>query len=211
MEKLNPAADASLLTEVMKKYHFTPDQWRAAERVAERLNMAVRQKAGFWYGQTRSGAVINSGRRSEISTAETGGSRMLTAALTLGHGVDELQEQYVQEGQLLECYMAEVLAGELLLLSYGLMNDRIKSMTGLYVAGYQFFGSGKYPLEGMRAVLAELPGAEIICNETCCLIPKKSVVLLAELTADESVRCAGVCAGCDRTDCANRCGGREMT
>lgn len=210
MEKLNPAVGTALLNAVMEKYHFTQDHRETAEQAAEKLNAAVRNRTGFWYryGQTKYETERNGGRSREVTTAEKGSGRILTAALTLGNGVDELQEQYAKKGLLLECYMTETLAGELLLLAYGLMNDRIQSITGLHVAKYHFFGSAEYPPEEMEAALAQLPGAEISCNAGFCLIPKKSVVLLAELTADENLGCAGICTGCGRTDCPNRCSGK---
>ena len=56
---------------------------------------------------------------------------------------------------------------------------------------------------GARELLAGLT-KRVTCNAAFCLIPKKSVVFVAELTQDESVQCEGICMGCHKMHCINR-------
>ncbi|HBA47820.1 MAG TPA: hypothetical protein DCZ91_08485 [Lachnospiraceae bacterium] len=45
---------------------------------------------------------------------------------------------------------------------------------------------------------------QITCNTAFCIIPKKSVVFVAELTQDEQIQCENICAGCHNVHCPNR-------
>lgn len=190
---LELTAEEALLDAVMKKYHFEQGDRESLFGVGQAVSEAVLGKAGFWcapYG---------------VQDGERDASDMLIAALTLGEDVDALQDRYAQEGRLLECYMAEAVAGELLLEAYRQFNAWVEAQGQLHVARYLFFGAQDcHPLEEMPKALKRLDGAEVFCNEACCLTPKKSVLFLASLTADGSVRCAGICADCGRKDCPNR-------
>lgn len=206
------------LDAVMEKFHFWKEDREDFHAVGRRVENAVRKEAGFWYEKQGEAAL---------------------AVLTLGAGVDMLQEQYTQAGLLTECYMAETIAGELMKDACRAFNRFVERHTGEHVARYRFFGgqepgvrdygrqepggqagagradgepvSGGPGLEEMSAVLHRLGVTQVQCNRACCLIPKKSVVFLAELTADETVRCEGICAGCGRVDCPNRCSGSTDT
>ncbi|MDO4291880.1 MAG: hypothetical protein Q4C65_01500 [Eubacteriales bacterium] len=178
---------------VLEKYHFAAEDEELLQSVARQLWQAAEGKAGFWFAPQR-----REGSRQE-----------LVAAMTLGAEVDRLQEAYSGSGRLLECYMAEMLAGELLMRGYAAFERCVLRQTGRYVADYRFFGGEDCPLEGIREALCELGTGELRCNSAFCLIPKKSVVFLAGLTEQEKLRCAGVCAGCARRDCPNRSGGKS--
>ena len=124
--------------------------------------------------------------------------------MTLGAGVDDLQEEYLKTGRLTEAYMVEVLASEILLVAYAMLNLWIKEHTEFVVARYYFLGADeKHPLEHLPSVLSR-SGLPVTCTEGYCMLPKKSVAFYAQLTTDHSAVCEGICMGCDRTDCANR-------
>lgn len=186
------AATEEMLAAVLKKYHFAQEDREALVRVGQAVNEAAGKEAKFWCREYE---------------AEPD---LLVAALTLGDSVDVLQEHYVQQGQLLECYMAEVISSELLLEAYRRFNEWVKAQGRMHVARYHFFGAQKErPLEEMPKALEMLGAAGVSCNEACCLTPKKSVVFLAQLTSDASVECAGICMDCGRRDCPNRCRQKE--
>ena len=131
----------------------------------------------------------------------------LCVAMTLGEGVDALQEHLSEEGELTRCYMAEALGNELLLEAYASFHQWVEKSQGrgVHVARYHFYGGEEaLPLEKMREALMELGQDAVTCNDCFCLRPKKSVVFVAELTADPAVACQGICVGCDRKDCPNR-------
>ena len=150
--------------------------------------------------------------------AEAG--RAQEVVMTLGAGVDRLQEELLSEGKLTEAYMVEVLGSEILLLAYTVFNSWVKEHTDYAVKRYYFLGMGE------RAVIGEADGREkaaevdlrlsalpgmlersglpVTCTEGYCMVPKKSVAFYAELSKDRGVVCEGVCLGCGRKDCPNR-------
>lgn len=206
--KLKLAVSDCFLDAVMKKFHFSPEERESFFAVGRKLEAALEEEAGFWY------------------SAYPGHADLVTVVMTLGAGVDELQERYTKEGCLTECYMAEAIADELLLLAYRRFNRWVEEQGSRHVARYYFFGAADGRREAAGAgespaaaagsglicapTLEEIPGAlasvgetQVRCNQACCLTPKKSVIFLAELTR-EAVRCEGICMGCQRADCPNR-------
>ena len=140
----------------------------------------------------------------------------MTVGITLGKGIDDLQENYLQDGLLTESYMIEVLSSELLLKSYQAYTKWVADHRELHVARLYFLGSvagesgssekklnDRLQLENLPVLLWELQ-MPVTCNEAYCMIPKKSVVFYAELTKDAFTKCAGICLGCGRRDCPNR-------
>lgn len=191
MEKteLHLKVTEGFLHAVMKKFHFGQEEWELFRRIGAEVESAVQKRAGFW-----------------CSDCGAQSQNLAVVALTLGAGVDELQERYAKEGLLTEMYMAETIAGELLLTAYRSFNRWVEKKTGRHVARYFFFGAqDTYPLDELPAALKMSGQQEVKCNRACCLTPKKSVVFLAELTDEETVRCEGICMGCGRGDCPNRC------
>ena len=100
--------------------------------------------------------------------------------------------------------MIEVLASELLLQGYAAYNRYIRKNTDWHVARYHFLGSeDDFPLEMLPDLLTELTPL-ITCNSAFCMLPKKSVAFIAELTQDDKVRCRGICVCCKNLNCPNR-------
>lgn len=183
---LELAVSGELVDAAEKQYHFLPEDRDLLAQVGRDVEGAARQGARFWIR-------MDAGRG------------QAAAALTLGAGVDALQEEYGRTDRLLECYMAEVLADELMRSACGRMNEWIWEHAGLRVARYRFFGEDPALLpEDMPAELARLGAEGIRCNRGFCLIPKKSLAMRLELSADPQTACASVCSGCSRKDCPNR-------
>lgn len=98
--------------------------------------------------------------------------------MSLGNGVDRLQEKYSERGLLSQSYMIEVMASELLLQGYVAYNYYIKENTDWHVARYHFLGSEEnYPLEMMPDLLRELTPL-ITCNSAFVCCPKRVLHLL---------------------------------
>ncbi|MBR1853267.1 MAG: hypothetical protein IJ794_09030 [Lachnospiraceae bacterium] len=165
---------------------------------------------------------------------ETQGVQALCpVCITLGPGVDALQETYLSTDRLTEAYMVETLGSELLLKSYPQWNEQIAAQGRYRVKRYYFLGSeAKYPIEALPALLESLQ-VPITCTSAYCMLPKKSVAFYAELAeqvahetgiqtaqgtepqdADDQAAgqpaerdehfCEGICAGCNSTNCPNR-------
>ncbi len=192
---------------VRRKFHFDGGQLAEIREVAEEM-LPVLQKEAFW-----ARAVYPSENLSHVETSginEDGAQPAMLyaayekAAISLGHGVDLLQESYSEKGRLLQSYIVEALAGELLMRGYDAYNRYVAAYTDRHVARYHFPGSEEaFPLGMLPELLKDLT-QEITCNAAFCMVPKKSVVFISELTQDESVRCQGLCVGCGNAACPNR-------
>ena len=187
-----PIADTALLTaRTLARYHFPEDEREQLKQLCIRLK------------DTCSGQI--SCRFAACPEKED----RLAASMTLGKGVDELQEKLQKQDMLLESYMVETLAGEALMEAYSRFHTEIHRRTGWFVKQMSFLGSSSEPIEQLPTLLkmldcnAQYTASYITCNESLCLIPKKSVVFWTELTK-EGVRCAGVCDSCENVQCENR-------
>lgn len=199
MTELKMTVSEDLLHKVIKKYHYREEDAGELRQVAHRMEAAMRGRSGFWCRLPQ-----------DSSPGEEPGPGAAEAVMTLGEGIDRLQEEYAFRQKFCECYMAEALGNELLLDCYVRFNDWIASQTPYHVAGYRFFGSREeLPLEGMRDVLVHFRETAVKCNEVYCLQPKMSVVFLAGLTADADRVCEGICAGCGCRSCSNRMAGEK--
>ena len=205
--------DEQFLHSVMKKYHYVQEEYFTLKQIAEQMVLCLETDAG-WQDEDCE------------ETFPEGEQSFLAVGITLGKGIDELQEKYLKNGLLTESYMIEVLSSELLLKSYRSYTEWVAEHRKLHVARLHFLGSEirkseiteqetskseisegrlerRLRLENLPALLRKLQ-LPVTCNEAYCMIPKKSVVFYAELTKDPFTKCAGICLGCGRRDCPNR-------
>lgn len=194
-ELLDEFISTDFLKKVRKKYHFDEEQAPQLQAVAEEMLPKMQQEA-FWIRQE---SFPNNKWQSKDSD-----TTYENVAMSLGNGVDLLQEGYSEKGLLLESYMVEVLASELLMRGYDAYNRFVIEHSAYHVARYHFPGSEEaLPLEILPHLLSGLT-QKITCNSAFCMQPKKSVVFISELTQDETVSCKGICVGCTNTACPNR-------
>lgn len=178
-------ADAVFLRSVCKKYHYQDEDYESLCSVAEAMLPLVRE------GLCMKHRLFAHGESAE-------------AVITLGAGPDKLQAEYTEKGSLSECYMVEALSSELLLQAYTVYNRYVADLTDYHVARYHFLGSEpEYPMDMLPEMLKRLD-TQIVCNEAFCMVPKKSVAFVAELTKDKTVHCRGICTGCSSRRCPNR-------
>lgn len=188
---LSPA----FLEGVRKKFHYDETQAFEFQAVAEEMLPIMREEA-FWERRVSSEENQNQSEASGVIHEQV--------VMSLGNGVDCLQERYSERELLSKSYMIEVLASELLLQGYAAYNRYIRKNTDWHVARYHFLGSEEdYPLEMLPDLLKDLTPF-ITCNSAFCMLPKKSVAFVAELTQDDKVQCRGVCVGCNNLNCSNR-------
>lgn len=194
-ELLDEFVSEDFLKKVRVKYHFDEEQAAQIQAAADEMLPKMREEA-FWSRQ-------ESFSNNEWQSKDTG-TAYENVAMSLGIGVDLLQESYSEKGLLLESYMVEVLASELLMRGYDAYNRYVMEHTAYHVARYHFPGSEEaLPLEILPQLLNGLTH-KITCNSAFCMQPKKSVVFISELTQDETVSCKGICVGCSNTACPNR-------
>ena len=195
--------EEQFLHSVMKKYHYDPEEYATLKQIAEQMVPRLEAEAG-WQD------------RDYEETFPEGERSFLAVGITLGKGIDELQDKYLQNGLLTESYMMEVLSSELLLKSYESYTEWVAAHRELHVARLYFLGTeiaeakaederlnSRLRLEHLPELLSELQ-IPVTCNEAYCMIPKKSVVFYAKLTKDPFTKWAGICLGCGRRYCPNR-------
>lgn len=182
------------LERVGRKFHFGETQSEKLQAVAEEM-LPLMYGEAFW--ERRTSCVWNAYQM------QNSGAAYEDVVMSLGSGLDRLQDKYTEKGALSESYMLETLASELLLDSYGAYNRYVQENTDWHVARYHFPGSEeKLSLEMVPMLLK---GSErITCNAAFCILPKKSVVFIAQLTQDMQTHCEAICAGCSNLHCPNR-------
>jgi hypothetical protein len=115
------------LETVLEKAHYAPEDrellWSVLEQVLQRM-----EGEACWSAKA-------------MGDREPG---VRAVVMTLGAGVDQLQEKMLAEGKLTEAYMIEVLGSEILLLAYSALNAWIKEHTDFVVKRYYFLGMGEY-------------------------------------------------------------------
>lgn len=195
------------LDDVKSRYHYEEKDSELLKCVASDMISCVKWQEGIYImlpeRDGESGA--------EEVFAEICPKGTAAAVMTLGAGVDMLQERYQKSGRLLESYMAESIAGELLMLGYEQFAQWVKSETGCHVRAYHFPGSEEgYPIAMVQKVLEAFAQKRVVCNSAFCLTPKKSVVFFAELSGQAAEGCIRICEACSkRAVCSVRTDIRE--
>lgn len=133
------------------------------------------------------------------------GKRAALCVVTLGAGVDAMQEIYTQADELLQVYILECLGSTMLEKAYEQVESILFDETGLHVSKYQFPGTD-VALEQVRDILKEMAiqidDMPVTCNGACMMNPKKSVVYIVGLEEEKKEAC--ICDNCTRQDCAHR-------
>lgn len=186
------------LKEFSKKYHYEEPQLSTLKAVAVSMQKRICRDC-------REGLAGWDWRVSEtvLSDAQAG-NQLAEVCITLGPGIDSLQEEYLQQELLTEAYMVETLSSELLLKAYPRWNQWVKGELGCGVRRFHFPGNTKEcSLDRLPTILKTLQ-VPVNCTRAYCLIPKKSVVFYAELVDDSTEECRGICMDCGNTRCPNR-------
>lgn len=203
---VNSFTSPAFLDTVRTKYHYQKDDMETLCLAAERMFSSIKEEAGWEYRVFLSSFAEQSREplTSPSHIIEEPEEALAEVSLTLGAGVDRLQEQYLSQGLLTEGYMVESLSSELLLQGYGAYNRAVEEETPYHVRRYHFLGSeAAYPIQQLKGLLQRLE-MPVTCNEAYCMVPKKSVAFVAELTREQGIHCQGICVGCRSANCPNR-------
>lgn len=182
------------------------------------------------------------GRETPVTDQSGAGCRYMEGqpaycAVTLGAGIDRLQERCSSSGDVSGAYMLECLGSVLLQKAYHIVDELIHRSAGLFVQRYIFPGDGELPLSENAGILeriraagsGESTGADdgssigmecsreadaadspaVSCNGSYVLTPQKSVAFAAVLGADRKDR--HLCAACPSVTCPNRKNGSRFS
>lgn len=125
--------------------------------------------------------------------------------ITLGEGIDRMQDRFMEEGRLSEAYMIECLAMELLNKAYICTEELLQEACGMWCSAYKFPGC-ELPLVMAAEIVDAFEQKEVTYNGAYVLIPKKSVAFIMEIQKEKpkAVRENMLCAGCGNKKCIHR-------
>lgn len=204
---------------VIGRYHFEATDKKQLLDIYQQLQLVITPYAEYRINQYSTGIeMIDRGTATAV-------------AMSLGAGVDKLQDRYVREEKLSEAYMIDCLASELLLIMYKEFNASYARFHRRYVDRYVFVGD-QIPASSIQDILNNIRGKrkcfeaedknekseevvsdskhpleyteDIMANEYGVLTPSKSVVFYAVLSENPATKCQGICMGCGKADCENR-------
>lgn len=174
---------------LIHKYHFEDRDFASLEALERALRPLLRAKAYYVFK-----------KQDEVVAYED----YAAVFLTLGDGVDALQELYLRRECVSEAYMLECLASELLMKAYEECVEYLQKESGKWAVKIDFLGDS-YPLELMQELYKEFPEIEITYNEQFVLSPKKSVVFLLPVSTEKTQKNPShICADCKNKVCMYR-------
>lgn len=172
--------------EMLARYHFAPRDLAQLRQVGALALQAAKPRL-YW----------------EPLPARDESGTELAAVVTLGGGIDELQDSFQQRERLTESYMAECVDAELLRTAYERAAERIHAHTGKWVSAFRFLGD-REPLARMEEIFRLLAPDGVSYNGAYMLTPKKTVVFLASLGGERRESYCRVCTDCGNLSCRDR-------
>ena len=191
---INDIGREMLIRTTLKKYHFNDADEKTMGEIYDEIISRCEPYAIYRINHRTTGIRY-------IDESQTA-----VCAITMGQAMDDILETMKEEKKLDEAYMADCLAGEMLLHMYDIFNQEYSKFHRRYVNRYVFVGDN-IPLTNMQGLLDDIydnedaDKREIVANEYGVLLPSKSVVFYALLTDNPKQICAGICASCGREDC----------
>lgn len=172
---------------LIQKYHFNAEDLGALQAFEEALQPLLKAKLYYVWKEK-----------------EADLKQFAVCFVTLGDGVDVLQELYLDRECVSQAYMLECIASELLFKAYEEGVDFLQKESGKWAERIEFLGD-TYPLEWMEQWYGEFEGMEVQYNEQFVLSPKKSVVFLLPVSEKKQAENPiHICASCQNKTCAYR-------
>ena len=126
--------------------------------------------------------------------------------VTLGNGVDELSELYLNHDQIEEAYIIDCLSLVLLSTAYEEFAQVVEKETNLHLAELSFLGD-KYSLDLLPQIYESLAPENIKLTDGQMLMPLKTAALILALDtrahSDIKKMCSS-CAACQNLSCPSR-------
>lgn len=123
--------------------------------------------------------------------------------ITLGEGVDELQDIYDENEEILHQYAVDCISMELLKKAYSYFDKTIFMKFNKHVGSYDFLGD-KFSIKMTSDVLRILKPEKIKCNDAFMLTPKKTATFIAKLYDEIPDNKCSICKNCTNLKCPNR-------
>ena len=126
--------------------------------------------------------------------------------VTLGNGMDELSELYLNHEQIQEAYIVDCISLMLLSKAYEEFAHVVEEQSGLYLTELSFLGD-QYSLELLPQIYERLAPDDISLTEGNMLKPLKTATLVLQLDAHQHTnvkQLCNTCANCKNFSCPSR-------
>lgn len=199
---------------LLGRYHFQPSDSQKLQAMYEAVKPLLEVKAYYLWGVPELHVDL------ETYTA---------VFLTLGAGIDALQNVYLAGNHMSEAYMLECIGLELLSAAYEAYAAKMQLLSGKWAVKLHFIGD-KYPFEYMDIIHRAMGEIDITYNDQYVMSPQKSVAFFLEMRQAEAgaspqdrtgltekrqqaahthkalchVRLAHICGDCKNVDCEYR-------
>ena len=128
----------------------------------------------------------------------------VTCFITLGSEIDSIQAVYMEQELIMEAYIIDCLASELLSKAYGSFIDFLEKITGKFVSKIDFLGD-EYPIELIEKIYQKIRPENIKYNQSFQLIPSKTVTMLLSLSDSKlNSDVCNMCSSCKNRECSMR-------
>lgn len=176
------------LNHLIKHYHFREEDFGILQALSQVMTPLLQARAYYVWK-----------KKGEIVSYED----YAVVFLTLGDGVDALQEVYLGRQCLSEAYMVECIALEMLMKAYEEFVKQVQRETGKWAVKIDFLGD-TYPMELLPELYDGFDSMEITYNEKLVLSPGKSVVFLLPMSEKKTKNPCHICENCSNKECIFR-------
>ncbi len=177
---------------VLKRCHFQPSDNKKMMALYEALRPLITAKAYYLW---------------DVPGLSVNLQQYAAAFLTLGTGLDALQDLYLSSNHMLEAYMIDCLGLELLSAAYEEYARQMQCISGKSAVKLHFIGD-EYPFSFMDQMQQAMGETDITYNEQYVMSPQKSVAFLLEMKEQEEETSLQnfrhICSECKNVNCEYR-------
>ncbi|MDD3368910.1 MAG: hypothetical protein PHP50_08520 [Lachnospiraceae bacterium] len=162
----------------VKRHHFNIEEIPHISGLWEALRGLLQPRA--WYMQNENTEVL--------------------VTVTLGDGLDELQELYLEREEVGDAYILECLGMSILQRAYEELQPFLHDALNLWMGPFCFIDQP----DRIKEILEQLGDCTISLTDAGMLLPKKSVVFTAPLEKERKDSSCHICDQCTLFSCPNR-------
>lgn len=190
-KKLNPRLSSSDWKEFCERFHFPAEKVQYIQIIYTALLPLVDSYVYYSLAQDMDEILF---------------TNYAYGIITLGTGVDELSELYLNHEQLEEAYIVDCISLMLLSKAYEEVAHLTEQETGLHLAELSFLGD-TYSMDLLPKIYHKLKPASIRLTDGLMLWPLKTATLILRLdtkAASNRDQLCNSCAGCKNYSCPSR-------
>ena len=189
--KLTPGLSSGDWNEFCSRFHFPPDDLPHIQAIYTALLPLVESYAYYSLDQDLDGVSL---------------PHYAYGFVTLGNGVDELSELYLNHEQIQEAYIVDCISLMLLSKAYEEFAHVVERQSRLYLAELSFLGD-TYSLDLLPQIYERLAPDAIGLTDSQMLLPLKTAALILQLDTNTHAdlrQLCNTCSTCKNLSCPSR-------